>query len=115
MCKELPHEAISTCQSDLSLMNQSASRVHRTRRIISETAEDKEEIFNFNNTYTHTKRNTSNAFNFISSISKMLFGTLSSEDADYYRNKIGELESEQPSMLNVTKEKMTLCVPHCRQ
>jgi hypothetical protein len=29
MCKELPPEAISTCQSDLSLMYQSVSRIHR--------------------------------------------------------------------------------------
>jgi hypothetical protein len=27
ICKELPPEAISTCQSDLSLMNQSVSRI----------------------------------------------------------------------------------------
>jgi hypothetical protein len=34
ICKELPTEAISTCQSDLSLMNQSISKIHKTRRII---------------------------------------------------------------------------------
>jgi hypothetical protein len=33
---------------------------------------------------------------------------LSSEDADYYQNKISELESEQLSMLKVAKEQMTL-------
>jgi hypothetical protein len=53
MCKELPPEAISTCQSDLSLMLQSVSRIHRSRRIISEITKDKEEeVFNFDNMYT---------------------------------------------------------------
>jgi hypothetical protein len=48
MCKELPPEAISTFQSDPSLMTQSISRFHRTRSIISEIARDKgEEVFNF--------------------------------------------------------------------
>jgi hypothetical protein len=92
MCKELPPEAISTCQSDLSLMNQSVSRIHRTRRIISEI----------------TKRNERGVFNFIRSVSKILFGTLSSEDAGYYQNRISDLESEQLSMLKVTKEQMTV-------
>jgi hypothetical protein len=54
MCKEFPPEAISTCQS---LMNQSISGVHGTRGIISKIAKDKEEVFNFYDTYTHAKRN----------------------------------------------------------
>jgi hypothetical protein len=95
MCKELPPEAIPTCQSDLSLMNQIVSRIHRTRRIISEI----------------TKRNKRGVFNFIRSVSKILFGILSSEDADYYRNRISELETEQLSMLKVAKEQMT-CAFH---
>jgi hypothetical protein len=36
ICKELPPEAICTCQSDLSLMNQSVSKIHSTRGIISD-------------------------------------------------------------------------------
>jgi hypothetical protein len=57
ICKKLPPEAISTCQSDLSLMNQSVSRLHRTRRIISEITKDKgEEVFQFDNKYIRTKR-----------------------------------------------------------
>jgi hypothetical protein len=35
MCNEFQPEAISTCQSDLSLMNQSVSGIHRNRLIIS--------------------------------------------------------------------------------
>jgi hypothetical protein len=100
MCKELPHEATSICQSDLSLMNQSVSRIHRTRQILSEITRNKEEeVFNFDNIHTHTKRNKRGVFNFIGSISKILFGTLSNKDADYYQNKKSELESEQLSLL----------------
>jgi hypothetical protein len=88
ICKELPPEANSTCQSDLSLMNQSESRIHRTRRIILEI----------------TKINKRGILNFIGSVSKILFGTLSSEDADYNQNRISELESEQISMLKLAKE-----------
>jgi hypothetical protein len=63
MCKELPPEAISACQSDLSLMNQSVSKIHSTRRIISEISGDKEEkVFNFDNAYPHTKRNKRDKF-----------------------------------------------------
>ncbi|PNF43974.1 hypothetical protein B7P43_G00917 [Cryptotermes secundus] len=109
MCKELPPEAISTCQSDLSLMNQSVLKIHRTRRIISEITKNKEEeVFHSDNTHTHAKRIKRGVFNFIGTVSKILFGTLSSEDADYYQNKISELESEQLSMLKVAKEQMTV-------
>jgi hypothetical protein len=52
MCQELPPEAISACLSDLSLMNQSISRIHRTQCIISEITKDKgEAVFNFDNIY----------------------------------------------------------------
>jgi hypothetical protein len=67
-CKGLPPEAISTCQSDLSLTNQSVSRVHRTRRKIYEITKDKEEaVFNSDNTYayTHIEKNKGDIFNFM--------------------------------------------------
>jgi len=42
----------------------------------------------------HT-RNERGAFNFIGGISKILFGTLDNEDANYYTDKISHLENEQ--------------------
>jgi hypothetical protein len=89
-------------------MNQSISKIHRTRRIISEIARNKEEVSKPDTTYTNSKRDKRGVFNFVGSISKILFGTLSTEDADYYQNKISELESEQLSMLKVAKEQMTV-------
>jgi hypothetical protein len=90
-------------------MNQSVSRIHRTGRIISEITRDKgEEIFNFDNIHTHTNRNKRGVFNFIGTVSKIVFGTLPNEGADYYHNKISELESEQFSMLKVAKEQMAV-------
>jgi hypothetical protein len=53
MCKGLPPEATSTSQSDLPLLNQSVSRVHRARRTISEIPEnEEEEVFSCGNTHT---------------------------------------------------------------
>jgi hypothetical protein len=43
MSRELTPEAISACQSNLSQMNQSGLRIHRTRRLISEITKHKEE------------------------------------------------------------------------
>jgi hypothetical protein len=109
ICKELSPEATSTYQSDVSLMNQSISRIHRTRRKISEIARDKgEEVFNFDHIHTHTKRNKRGVFKFIGTVSKILFGTLSNEVADYYQIKISELESEQLSMLKAAKEQLNV-------
>jgi exonuclease VII large subunit len=56
MCKELPTEAISACQSDISLMNQSISRIHRTLRTISEIIKNKKEkILNFDNIHAQLR------------------------------------------------------------
>jgi hypothetical protein len=56
ICKELPPEAIYTCQSDLSLMNQSVWRIHRTRRIISEVTKDKGRRYLISNIYIHIRK-----------------------------------------------------------
>ena len=39
-------------------------------------------------------RNKRGVFNFIGGISKLLFGTLDAEDANYYTDKISQLENE---------------------
>jgi vacuolar-type H+-ATPase subunit I/STV1 len=99
MCKELTSEAASICQSHLLLMEQSLSRVHRTRVIISQVTRSKEND-------SKSERSKRGVFNFVGSSSKILFGTLSDEDATYYKNKISELHSEQISVLKVAKEQM---------
>ena len=47
-------------------------------------------------------------FNFIGGISKILFGTMDSEDASYYANKITDLEKEQIDFLKLSKEQITV-------
>jgi ribosomal protein L10 len=47
-------------------------------------------------------------FNFIGGISKILFGTMDSEDASYYAEKISSLEKEQIDFLKLSKEKITV-------
>ena len=43
-------------------------------------------------------------FNFIGGISKILFGTLDYDDANYDSNKINSLENEQLEFLKLSKE-----------
>jgi vacuolar-type H+-ATPase subunit I/STV1 len=47
-------------------------------------------------------------FNFIGGISKILFGTLDNEDANYYTDKISHLENEQLDFLKLSKEQITV-------
>lgn len=47
-------------------------------------------------------------FNFIGGISKILFGTMDSEDASYYTEKITNLEREQLDFLKLSKEQITV-------
>jgi hypothetical protein len=47
-------------------------------------------------------------FNFIGGISKILFGTLDNEDANYYSDKIASLEKEQVDFLKLSKEQVTV-------
>jgi hypothetical protein len=47
-------------------------------------------------------------FNFIGGISKILFGTVDSEDATYYTDKISDLEWEQAEFLKHSKEQRTV-------
>jgi hypothetical protein len=47
-------------------------------------------------------------FNFIGGIIKILFGTMDSEDASYYADKISILEKEQIDFLKLSKEQITV-------
>jgi hypothetical protein len=47
-------------------------------------------------------------FYFIGGISKILFGTMDSEDASYYTDKISNLEREQVDFLKLSKEQITI-------
>jgi hypothetical protein len=47
-------------------------------------------------------------FNFIGGISRILFGTMNSEDVSYYGEKISSLEKEQTDFLRLSKEQITV-------
>jgi hypothetical protein len=103
MYKDLSSESTSNCQSHLLLIEQSLSQVHRTLAIIAQVTKTKEdENFSAGSTNSRSKRGV---FNVVGSVSKILFGTLS-DDATYYKNRISKLQSEQLSMLKLTKEQM---------
>jgi len=55
----------------------------------------------------HT-RNKRGVFNFIGGRSKILFGTLDNEDANYYTNKMSYLENEQLDFFKLSKEQITV-------
>jgi vacuolar-type H+-ATPase subunit I/STV1 len=59
------------------------------------------------NELLHT-RNKRGVFNFIGGISKILFGTLDNEDANYYTHKITHLENEQLDVLKLSKEQISV-------
>lgn len=56
----------------------------------------------------HSRRRKRSIFplNIIGQLSKILFGTLDEEDADYYNAKITKLESEQLEFLRLSKEQI---------
>jgi hypothetical protein len=47
-------------------------------------------------------------FNFIGGISKILFGTLGNEDANYYSDKISSLVKELIEFLRLSREQITV-------
>jgi hypothetical protein len=53
-------------------------------------------------------RNKRGVFDFVGGISKILFGMLDAENANYYTNKISQLESEQLHFLKLSKEQITV-------
>jgi hypothetical protein len=55
--------------------------------------------------YTREKRRV---FNFIGGISKILFGTMDSQDASYYTDKISHLENKQLDFLKLSKEQIAV-------
>ena len=47
-------------------------------------------------------------FNFVGGISKILFGTMDSNEASYYAEKVSNLEKEQLEFLSLSKEQVTV-------
>jgi hypothetical protein len=85
MCKELSPEYISTHLSQLVLMDQSLSRISRTGIIISQITRSKGDYtFSLSSIDIQRKRIRRGSFNFVVSVSKILFGILSGGDATYY-------------------------------
>jgi hypothetical protein len=60
---------------------------------------------------THVLRGV---FNFIGGISKILFGTMDTEYASYYAEKISSLEKQQIYFLKLSKEQITVVKANLR-
>jgi len=85
----------SICQTDRPM-----KEVSDLRLILRQLTRNEDEPFHICN-----KRGV---FNFIEGISKILFGTLDNEDANYYTDKISHLENEQLDFLKLSKEQITV-------
>ena len=55
----------------------------------------------------HSKRHVRGAFNFYGGVSKILFGTMDDEDAQYYNEQIRHFEENSESMTNLMKQQLT--------
>jgi hypothetical protein len=53
-------------------------------------------------------RNKRGVYDYVGGVSKILFGALDAEDANYYTNKISQLQCEQLDFLNLSKEQITV-------
>ena len=47
-------------------------------------------------------------FNLVGEISKILFGTMDDHDANYYADKVSQLEREQLEFLKITREQISV-------
>lgn len=94
LCLQIQTVSNYTCLPDIELELRNLDRVKTLKDIIKQF------------TKVQNSRRKRGLINIIGSISKTLFGTLDQEDADYYQNKISDLEKEQLSTLKVAKEQM---------
>jgi hypothetical protein len=95
-CKRHEHKFWANytgCLNSIRQTDRPMKEVSDLRLILSQLTRNEDEP-------VHT-RNKQGVFNFIGGISKILFGTLDNEDANYYTDKISHLENEQLDFLKL--------------
>ena len=55
-----------------------------------------------------SRRKKRGVFNLVGDISKILFGTMDDHDANYYADKVSQLEREQLDFLKITREQISV-------
>ncbi|XP_063236303.1 uncharacterized protein LOC134538755 [Bacillus rossius redtenbacheri] len=97
LCKreEYTHKNKTLCNLSMSRIRTTIESLTKARTIIAEMTESK----------ARRKRSIF-PFNIIGQLSRVLFGTLDEEDAEFYSQKISKLEEEQLDFLKLGKEQM---------
>ena len=88
------------CRKSIQFIEIKIKEVENLKMLVRQLTRNEEKI-----NYSRARRGV---FNFIGGISKILFGTMDSEDASYYTDKISKLEEEQIDFLKLSKEQITV-------
>ena len=102
-CKRHEHQFWANytgCLSSIRQTDRPIKEVNELRLLLRQLTRNDDDL-----TYTREKHGL---FNFIGWICKILFGSMDSEDANYYTDKISHLENEQLDFLKLSKEQMTV-------
>ena len=102
-CKKHEHKFwvnYTECLNNIRQTGRQIEEVSDLKLILRQLTRNEDEL-----THTRSKRGV---FNFIGGISKILFGTLDNEDANYYTDKISHLENEQLDFLKLSREQITV-------
>lgn len=101
MCQELKSESSQMCLRDIEMMETRLEEIQDRRELLKQ-------IIKVDDDEPKSARIKRGVFNFIGQASKFLFGTLDENDANYYQEKINQVEQEQLNMLKVAREQMTV-------
>jgi len=102
-CKKYEHELwvnYTDCLNSIHETDRPIKEVSNLQLTLRQLTRNEDELIH--------ARNKGGVFNFIGGISKILFGTLDNEDANYYTDKISHLENEQLDFLKLSKKQITV-------
>ena len=98
LCQEVEIKNWTECNYFYDIARGKLYQVQRTEKLLLDITEHK-----------HSKRRARRgAFNFIGEVSKILFGTMNDEDAQYYNEQIRHFEENSESMTHLMKQQLTV-------
>jgi hypothetical protein len=102
-CKRSEHKFwvnYTGCSNNIRQTDRPIKKVNDLKLILRQLIRNEDELI-----HTRKKRGF---FHFIGGLSKILFGTLDYEDANYYTDKIKQLENEQLDFFKLSREQNTV-------
>jgi hypothetical protein len=98
LCQELTVKTWTECNYFHDIAENKIRQIKGTERLLLEITDPK---------YSR-KRVRRGVFNFIGEVSKILFGTMDNEDAEYYNGQIRHFEENADSMTNLMKQQLSV-------